>query len=412
MYYIFTENDKTVLVHHGILGQKWGKRNGPPYPLDYRSHSKEEKDKNPKSRISSGEESSEYKKHQPPKKSASSSRSKKESVRSANSNDDFTRKILKKNPNAAVVNPSLLDWAKAHKKEIAIGVGVAAAVAIGAILVSKYGRAAVPPVKTPQTPPSIKIPFEKVKGDANGFKSNEHRFLAYWFTKDAHRFDPITEAEFLSMPNDKIVLSPGAKMFRVSKGLHYDVRDGIEYVSFKPEDRDRYLGFLPHMWRGNGGTSKRLFYEMELAASSKIIAPGKKESIEILEAAIKELRPKMSKAEIHKIVLRDFYQYQVALADRGSQISDEYFAEAARRGYNAVVDWNDAGRLADAPLILLNAKKSARVQDVKKYTLKEVRLVLSQIKLPSSAKPDFSFDDFISDPSASMYELLFSKYLK
>ena len=23
-----------VLAHHGILGQKWGKRNGPPYPLD------------------------------------------------------------------------------------------------------------------------------------------------------------------------------------------------------------------------------------------------------------------------------------------------------------------------------------------------------------------------------------------
>lgn len=24
----------TYLQHHGVLGQKWGKRNGPPYPLD------------------------------------------------------------------------------------------------------------------------------------------------------------------------------------------------------------------------------------------------------------------------------------------------------------------------------------------------------------------------------------------
>lgn len=32
------------LAHHGILGQKWGKRNGPPYPLDPEDHSKAEKD--------------------------------------------------------------------------------------------------------------------------------------------------------------------------------------------------------------------------------------------------------------------------------------------------------------------------------------------------------------------------------
>ena len=26
--------DQNYLSHHGIKGQKWGKRNGPPYPLD------------------------------------------------------------------------------------------------------------------------------------------------------------------------------------------------------------------------------------------------------------------------------------------------------------------------------------------------------------------------------------------
>lgn len=33
------------LTHHGILGQKWGKKNGPPYPLDYSKLSAEERSK-------------------------------------------------------------------------------------------------------------------------------------------------------------------------------------------------------------------------------------------------------------------------------------------------------------------------------------------------------------------------------
>lgn len=31
------------LAHHGIAGQKWGQRNGPPYPLDEKVHSASEK---------------------------------------------------------------------------------------------------------------------------------------------------------------------------------------------------------------------------------------------------------------------------------------------------------------------------------------------------------------------------------
>lgn len=35
--------ESNYLMHHGILGQKWGHKNGPPYPLDASDHSSSEK---------------------------------------------------------------------------------------------------------------------------------------------------------------------------------------------------------------------------------------------------------------------------------------------------------------------------------------------------------------------------------
>lgn len=63
---------KDYLEHHGILGQKWGRKNGPPYPLDASDHSSSERkagwrkslDGGSKVKVTGSKTSSENRNHQ------------------------------------------------------------------------------------------------------------------------------------------------------------------------------------------------------------------------------------------------------------------------------------------------------------------------------------------------------------
>lgn len=65
----YGNNDwRDYLAHHGILGQKWGTRNGPPYPLDGSDHSASEKKAGWRKSLGDGSDSSIRKKNRYVKK--------------------------------------------------------------------------------------------------------------------------------------------------------------------------------------------------------------------------------------------------------------------------------------------------------------------------------------------------------
>ena len=128
MYTEYLYNDS--LAHHGIKGQRWGKRNGPPYPLGYESHSRKEKKLNPKSILDGGD--------------AGSSKSKKSKKKDNGAKPKKEKKHLSEKQ-------------KKILKGIAIGAGVAAAAGASMYAVSKYNS-------NPELQNAVKNKLNSLKG--------------------------------------------------------------------------------------------------------------------------------------------------------------------------------------------------------------------------------------------------------
>ena len=398
---VYDENGQPYIAHHGIKGQKWGVRRFQNPDGSYTEAGRE------RYGIGDGDASND--------ETFDRRKVDQEIKRLDRSPDAISRELLEKNPNAAVVDPSLKEWAKAHKKELMIAGGVA--LAAGGIAISVYvaknsGVSLKDVLNSNQTADNfvkdiadikvadVDVPNVRKVADYGGFDSNEKRFIAQWLKADMHRYDAITLDEYKNMSDEGVTLQAGAELFRMSKGEHNNLRDGIEYVSFG-DDRERYLGFLPQMWRANGAQNKE-FFEASLKAIGEVKAPGKKESVDILIECFRKQYPGISDKIIQAMAFKNFYKVQANIIDRDYALGKLFLNEAKQRGYNAIIDWNDAGRLTDKPLILMNGARQATVQGVKKYNLKETREVFKNIKLPSNVA-NFTIDDFNQEPMAWLY---------
>lgn len=101
-------------------------------------------------------------------------------------------------------------------------------------------------------------------------------------------------------------------------------------------------------------------YSIEIEATQNIKSPSAKKRVDILKEMIESnpefrkyvyLQPGESEDQCAR---RIYYEVASILCNRDHPIAKMYLNEVRNRGYNAIIDDNDAGRLARNPLIILD----------------------------------------------------------
>lgn len=133
MEYYGEDGLKNVLSHHGILGMKWGNKNGPPYPLGVGDHSASEKKEGWRKSLGGGRNEGLYDRKD--KKTTS-----KAQERRAQYASDVSKSYQKSLGLTKEEADNLTKEVGDLTKKVAIGVGVAAGTAAVVYAARIYGR--------------------------------------------------------------------------------------------------------------------------------------------------------------------------------------------------------------------------------------------------------------------------------
>lgn len=157
-----------------------------------------------------------------------------------------------------------------------------------------------------------------------------------------------------SLSSEDIILSKGIKLHRISSKSVEDYADEGKriYVSYLRKDNRIYKEEMPkyiRRWGREGIISDdgKNAFEHILKTKTDIKIPSKKAMAEMYMEATKSTD-----------VDKGWYQkFMENLGDQDKPEVKRFFELVKQRGYNAIIDENDAGNFTKSPLILLNPKE-------------------------------------------------------
>lgn len=185
-------------------------------------------------------------------------------------------------------------------------------------------------------------------------------------------YDNIADGLKINWDND-VSLSSGSVLKRISTVAESKVRDGGFFACYRDDDVNSYKAILPTFWQQWGvGSPLNGGYINHYKAAAEVKAPSGKETFGIFKGLMEndldfrtglgftsERLASFPDEALHNI----FKDYSAKWIDNDLPVNKAFFGAVKEKGYNALIDFNDAGKLGKTPLRVIDSSIFEIVQN-------------------------------------------------
>lgn len=237
-------------------------------------------------------------------------------------------------------------------------------------------------------------------------------FLKKYMGSETRVYKEISKDAVNNLSDVDVKLTSGQVFHRIStsdeQSLTYKIRNLFGereitkdrlYLAFTEEDVTRYKAMLPKYWWEQWGFVNPTAHDVAYKALTDINSPSPKKRYEIFKELIEEDSSVRQYVEsIYRyslptikgdtltsnpdsdILARKCYAWLAAsLADTNNDVATAYINKVKSLGYNAIIDDNDAGRLSDSPIIVLDPIKNVIRESATVLSSKDIEEAASNL---------------------------------
>lgn len=182
------------------------------------------------------------------------------------------------------------------------------------------------------------------------------------------------DSAIADLGTSEFFIKAGETLKRVSTAQEDAIRPGGFYAAFKDEDVERYKAVLPTFWK-HWGYNTNQGHIVNLVADKDIRVPSEKAVFDLfveslsdeiefenpffseqkMKRPMKNLFPGVDWDGANEDVAKDAWSsFTAGWVDSDSPINKYFFDKLKSLGFDAIVDSNDAGGLAETPLRILD----------------------------------------------------------